>query len=301
MLNTNRMNIDFIRKLSLITLVFTSLSASAINPVNIVYRVDNRPPEEITLAGGMFPYFNLLHSNDLLEHFTGEAPMGYTSGFVSTTSLLEHAIDHSIFEFDIDDEGLYIDNFETYLYAIRPADNFYNVDESISHARDASPQNAYQYTMLRDALEEWGGMEEWVAYGGFAHTRIIAYAPINAALLNQYYQSGAMNSDVFWATRWHSNPSYSPQFDHDQSSSIPYPTVGTPNGFIIMAQNEAGQQLPLPVVTGTACNDSQNINHLIMKRESFAKSTCLNEKFSTIKYFYNKKALASILLLLTLN
>ncbi|MBW5835555.1 enterotoxin A family protein [Yersinia enterocolitica] len=294
-----KVNIEFSTVLFLITITSTSLPAFPISPVNIVYRVDNRPPEEITLAGGIFPYFHLLHSNDLLEHFTGEAPEGYTSGFVSTTSLLEHAIEHSIFEFDIDDEGLYVDNFEIYLYAIRPAANFYNVDESISHARDVSPQDSHQYTMLRDALEEWGGMEEWVAYGGFSHTRIMSYAPINAALLNQHYQSGAMNSDIFWATRWHSNPSYSLQFDHDQSSSIPYPTVGTPNGFIIMAQNESEQQLPLPVVTGTACNDSQNINHLIMKRENLAKSTCLNKKFSTVRYFYNKKALAYILLLLT--
>ncbi|AIN17727.1 hypothetical protein CH54_3539 [Yersinia rochesterensis] len=51
MLNTNRMSIDFIRKLSLITLVFTSLSASASNPVNIVYRVDSRPQKKSPWRG----------------------------------------------------------------------------------------------------------------------------------------------------------------------------------------------------------------------------------------------------------
>ncbi|WP_174634764.1 enterotoxin A family protein [Yersinia thracica] len=301
MTSFTKVYIEFSKVLFLITIASASLPALAISPVNIVYRVDNRPPEEITLVGGMFPYFHLLHSNDLLEHFTGEAPEGYTSGFVSTTSLLEHAIEHSIFEFDIDSNGLYAGDFETYLYAIRPAANFYNVDESIAHARDTSPVNSYQYTMLRDALEEWGGMEEWVAYGGFVHNRIMSYAPINADLLNQHYQTGAMNSDIFWATRWHSNPSYSPQFDHNQSSSEAYPTVGTPNGFIIMAQNDTGQQLPLSVVAGTACNDSQNINNLIMKRDIPAKNACLNKGFSTVKYFYNKKTLAAILRLLPLD
>lgn len=300
MLNIAHEYIGFIKILSLITLTFTSLLASAINPVNIVYRVDSRPPEEIILAGGMFPYFHLIHSNDLLEHFIGEAPEGYTSGFVSTTSSLENAVERSIFEFDTDIEGLYVGDVEIYLYAIRPADNFFHVDTSITHARDASPQYSEQYAMLRDALEDWGGMEEWVAYGGFVHTRIMSYSPINATLLNQHYQSGAMNSDIFWATRWHSNPAYLPQFDQDLSSSTPYPIVGTPNGFIIMAQNEAGQQLPLSVISGAVCNDSQNINNLIMKREISVSSTCHNNNIYIYKYFYKKNSLTSILLTLDL-
>lgn len=266
----------------LIVTIFIVNSAFAINQVNIVYRADSRPPAEITLAGGMFPFSDLPQDNDLLHHFEGESLDGYTSAFVSTTASLRHAIDHAAFTARISDTEPFDSEFETYLYMIRPAENFYSIDESFNHAREKSADNAHLYTKLSDLLRDYGGMEEWAALGGFADTRIIAYARLTGPQLQQHYYSGQIFSELFWAGRWQNNPQYSSAWDQDSSASTPYLRLGLPRGYIVMAQNETGQQLPLSVT----CYGEASANTSRMKREPL-KNNCHREKIHASRYFYN--------------
>lgn len=266
----------------LIVTLFIVNPAFAINQVNIVYRADSRPPEEITQAGGMFPFSDLPQDNDLLHHFEGESLDGYTSAFVSTTASLRHAIDHAAFTARISDTEPFDPEFETYLYMIRPAENFYSIDESFNHARETSADNTHLYTKLSDLLRDYGGMEEWAALGGFADTRILANARLTGPQLQQYYYSGQIFSELFWAGRWQNNPQYSSAWDQDNSASTPYLRLGLPRGYIVMAQNETGQQLPLSVT----CYGEASANTSRMKRESL-KNNCHREKILSSRYFYN--------------
>lgn len=266
----------------LIVTLFIVNSVFAINQVNIVYRADSRPPEEITRAGGIFPYSDLPQDNDLLHHFEGESLDGYTSAFVSTTASLRHAIDHAAFTARISDTEPFDPEFETYLYVIRPAENFYSINGSFNHAREESAENAYLYTKLSDLLRDYGGMEEWVALGGFADTRIIAYARLTGPQLQQHYDSGQIFSELFWAGRWQNNPQYSSAWDQDNSASTPYLRLGPPRGYIAMVQNETGQQRPLSVT----CYREASANTSRMRREVL-NNNCHQERIYVSKYFYN--------------
>ncbi|CNI14877.1 enterotoxin A family protein [Yersinia mollaretii] len=269
-------NLYFIITLSIVNPTF------AINQVNIVYRADSRPPEEITQAGGMFPFSDLSQDNDLLHHFEGESLDGYTSAFVSTTASLRQAIDHAAFTARISDTEPFDTEFETYLYVIRPAENFYSIDESFNHAREESAENARLYTKLSGLLRDYGGMEEWAAYGGFTNTLIIAYARLTGPLLQQHYYSGQIFSELFWVERWQNNPQYSSAWDQDNSASAPYLRLGVPRGYVTMAQNETGQQLPLSFT----CYGEASTSTSRMKREAL-KNHCYREKTYVSKYFYN--------------
>ncbi|WP_174848641.1 enterotoxin A family protein [Yersinia artesiana] len=294
MFKTKYIIISLIKNTCWLTLICITNSALAINPVNIVYRIDQRNPDEIAQAGGMFPRFDSIQSPDLLDHFSGEAPYGYTSGFIATTTSLEQAVEHARFSFDREADGAYQEDFETYLYAIRPTENFYSVDGSIIHAIDTSSQNVAQYSMLSDYLQEWGGMAEWVAYGGFTDSRILSYAVLTGTMLNCYPET-ELHSAGFWDSHWVPYPTYLTEFDQDHSSSEPYLAIGPPQGFVIMAQSESGQQLPLAQLAGAVCNNSQNINNVAMRKKRTVEGICNNKKFITSRYFYDKKALASAL------
>ncbi|EEQ11414.1 Predicted hydrolase or acyltransferase (alpha/beta hydrolase superfamily) [Yersinia mollaretii ATCC 43969] len=266
----------------LIVTLFIVNYAFAINQVNIVYRTDSRPPEEITQAGGMFPFSDLPQDNDLLHHFEGESLDGYTSAFVSTTASLRHAIDHAAFTARISDTEPFDPEFETYLYVIRPAENFYSIDASFNHAREESAENTRLYVKLSNLLRDYGGMEEWVAFGGFANTRIIAYARLSGPQLQQHYDSGQIFSELFWAGRWQNNYQYSSAWDQDNSASTPYSRLGVPRGYISMAQNSTGQQLPVSIT----CYGKASASTLRMKRE-VPNSHCHREKIHVSRYFYN--------------
>ncbi|WP_186381462.1 enterotoxin A family protein [Yersinia mollaretii] len=273
----------------LIITLFIVNSAFAINQVNIVYRADSRTPEEITQAGGMFPFSDLPQDNDLLHHFEGESLDGYTSAFVSTTASLRHAIDHAAFTARISDTEPFDPEFETYLYVIRPTENFYSIDESFNHARETSAENSHLYTKLSSLLHDYGGMEEWVAFGGFADTRIITYARLTGRMLQQYYDSGQIFSELFWAGRWQNNPQYSSAWDQDSSASTPYLRLGLPSGYVTMAQNETGQQLPVSFT----CYEEASANTSRMKREVL-KNNCHRGKIYITKYFYNNDLILAI-------
>lgn len=273
-----------IKSLHFIFILSITHPAFAINQVNIVYRTDSRAPEEITSIGGMFPFSDLSQDPDLLHHFEGESLEGFTSAFVSTTASLRQAINHAAFTARMSDTEPFDPEFETYLYVIRPSENFYNVDASFNHVREESAENAYLYAKLSHLLRDYGSMEEWVAFGGFTDSRIISYVRISGSMLQQHYHSGQMFSELFWAGRWQNNPQYSSALDSEHSASTPYLILGVPRGYVTMAQNEAGQQLPLSVT----CYGEASANTSRMERE-IRKNGCHRERNYTIRYFYDKK------------
>ncbi|CNL06038.1 enterotoxin A family protein [Yersinia aleksiciae] len=275
-----------IKSLHFIFILSINYPAFAINQVNLVYRADSRAPEEITLAGGMFPFSDLPQDPDLLHHFEGESLEGYTSAFVSTTASLRQAINHAAFTARMSDAEPFDPEFETYLYIIRPSENFYSIDTSFNHAREELTENSLLYAKLRNLLRDYGGMEEWVALGGFTNTRIISYARLSGPMLQQHYYSGQIFSELFWAGRWQNNPQYSSALDSEHSTSAPYLALGVPRGYVTMAQNGSGQQLPLSIT----CYGDASYNTSRMKREVF-KNNCQREKVHTSRYFYNKKPL----------
>lgn len=282
-------NISFFKKIPIITTLFFSYSTLAINQVSIVYRADSRSPEEITQAEGMFPFSDLPQDPDLLHHFEGESLEGYTSAFVSTTASLRQSIDHAAFTARMNDTEPFDPEFETYLYVIRPSVNFYSIDESLNHAQEQATENTSLYTGLSDILRDYGGMEEWVAFGGFAHTRIISYARLTGTMLQQHYYSGQIFSNLFWAGHWQNNPHYLPALDQDHSASTPYLTLGIPRGYITMAQNETGQQLPLSVT----CHSGANFSASRMKRR-LLKKICYHDRIYISKHFYNNEIISQL-------
>ncbi|CNH49246.1 enterotoxin A family protein [Yersinia pekkanenii] len=266
----------------------------AIHPVSVVYRADSRTPEEIVQAGGMYPFTGLPPDIDLLHHFEGESLEGYTSAFISTTASLRQAVEHAAFTARINDEEPFDTEFETYLYVIRPSINFYNIDESLNYIINETPDNSDLYKEVSRTLHSYGGMNEWVALGGFAQTRIISYARITGDMLQQHYHSGQIFSSSFWDEHWQNNPLYLSALDQDLSSSVPYFSIGVPRGYITMLQNEAGQQLPLV----NTCHEEPSTSDSRIKRQ-LSRVTCQNKAFTTSRYFYNTELLLQFLNILS--
>ena len=210
----------------LIPLLFIyALQANAAPTYDVVYRADSRDMREIAEAGGMFPWPGEAHDTDLLHHFEGESVEGGVSAFVSTTSSLAQAVQHAASLARPNSEVAFDADFSTYIYAIRPAGNFYGVEAALSHARDNAAPDSTLRVRLDRMLREYGGMDELVALNGFRVDRILRYAMLDGSMLNRYGVSAGspLLSDGFWATRWLTDGTrYDRAFDHDTSSVAYY-------------------------------------------------------------------------------
>lgn len=154
------------KKLFLFLFLFGfSLIAVAIDvePVNRVYRVDSRNPEEIFQNG-----FTSWGNNDnIVAHITGDscvstdASPAPNSAFVATTSDWDWASDTAISMAFSDDQTMY-------LYEIVPTQQFYSAALSLEnyevlHPEQHIPQSAHLFSE---------GEHEWLAHGGIAARQI---------------------------------------------------------------------------------------------------------------------------------
>jgi pertussis toxin subunit 1 len=225
------------RKLTLILILSASSFSYAINPVSIVYRVDDRHMEAIHDARGMYPRGSGSNADyQLARHFEGESVEGRNSGLVSTTSSLEQAVRHAASLARANSQEPFDLDFKIYLYAIRPSASFYDVDASLAYARDNAPTEELR-TAYAALIKEYGAMDEVVALTGFSDERIMDYVEITGERLRRDFDSGSMFSSAYWADLWTFNSTYNSQHDHDVSSSTPYRDVGTPRGYAAEVQN----------------------------------------------------------------
>lgn len=122
--------------------------------VNIVYRMDKRPPAEIFKTG-----FEQWGNNDnLLEHVEGIS-MGITDGsgsaFVSTTSDLNYAIEFA--------RAVRLQEF--YIYEIRATSNFYSLNITFTHFSQADPG-------YLEVLHNFESSNEFAAHLGISNSQI---------------------------------------------------------------------------------------------------------------------------------
>lgn len=280
----------------IILLFFYVSSSWAVPPVNVVYRIDNRSMWVILADEGMWPNWESgdMIDDHLAHHFEGTSVEGGTSNFVSTTSSLTEAILHAASLGRPNSEEPFDLEYVTYIYMIRPARNFYNVDSSFRTARNTT-RNDIQRNRLTSLINDYPSMEEWVAREGFLYQRIISSARLTGAMLNEYgvHHGSPLFSQLFWESRWVNNVHYNHDYDGDMSNSQVYAEVGIPNGYIEQVEN--GNQLPVRL--GFTCEGVGSVPQRQHLRAS--TSTCSGERYLNIKrHFYDKELLGKILLLI---
>lgn len=156
--------------------------------------------------------------------------------------------------------------FVTYIYEIRPDTNFYSVDEALTTAQQSSAQGSVIRDRLTRLINDYTGMEEFVAHRGFSHRshrRIIAYAELNGEMLQQYYNDvdSPLFTQSFWSSRWMTNPQYDSAFNNDTTSILTYANVGGSTGSISQVVNGTQPAVPLRFTcmgVGTQSHPSDN-------------------------------------------
>lgn len=232
-------------------LLIGAVHANAAPTYDLVYRADSRDMHEIAETGGMFPWPGEALDTDLLHHFEGESVEGQVSAFVSTTSSLAQAVQHAASLARPNSEVAFDADFSTFIYAIRPAGNFYGVEAALSHARDNAAPDSTLRIRLDQLLRDYGGMDELVALNGFRVDRILRYAMLDGSMLNRYGVSAGspLLSDGFWADRWLTEGTrYNRAFDHDTSASAYYRGVAIhspPTGVRQVIRNGSQPDVPL--------------------------------------------------------
>jgi len=245
----------------------------AVNPVHIVYRADDRSLSVIQSDGGMWPWGEGQPDDDLTHHFEGESIEERHSNFVSTTSGLREVVMHAASLARPNSEEPFDENFVTYIYEIRPATNFYSVDEALRTARESAPQGSVIRDRLTRLIDDYTGMEEFVAHRGFGQTRIIAYAELNGDMLRQYYNdhNSPLFTQAFWSSRWMNNAQYDTAFDHDTTSILTYANVGGPRGSISQVMN--GTQPPVPLrFTCMGVSSQPHLNNISLNTDQVCSS-----------------------------
>ena len=127
-----------LRMMGLIALTIAPMTGYAITVVQKVYRADERPLEQIiSQYHGFYPRAaegSQYYDSDLSHHFEGESVDNGVSPFVSTTSSLRSAVEHAASLGSPNSEEPFDPTYVTYIYDIIPADNFYDVQGSLTHA-----------------------------------------------------------------------------------------------------------------------------------------------------------------------
>lgn len=275
------------------TLIWSMVSY-AIPVVNVVYRVDDRPISELAQTG-MLPWVDGIADNDLAHHFDGEAIEGHTSNFVSTAMSLGAAVDHAASLARPNSEEPFDIGFSTYIYEIRPGNNFYPVDESFQAAMNASTPGSQRYNRLQSLLSDYGNMEDMVAQNGFGADRIIRYAELTGEMLEQYYSSGQMNSPMFWESRWTTEGTiYNTAYDNDSSSNTPWTIIDTPRGYADVVMNGTQPEVPL---AATCLAIPPDTSVTLKKKESIRtneSNSCSPHEYVNIgRHFYDRNMLAA--------
>lgn len=269
-----------------ILIILFSLSpvAREVDSVNIVYRVDQRDISDIISAGGMWPNIDVdeVPDNNLMHHFEGEAVENGHSNFVSTSGSLQSVIHFAALRAREDSSSDYDQDFETYLYRVRPASYFYNVDTSLTAERDMFGRDSPEWGRLNTLLRDYGGMGEFAAREGFPHSRIISYARLTGDMLNQYLLHNEDNSELFtesfWRERWIEHDGYNHEFDQNVTSSQVYPYVGQPTG--VMRQAVNGTQPPVPL--SFTCLGVGSLPHSSNNRSVRSEGVCPSSEHMTI-------------------
>ncbi|AHF79060.1 Putative hydrolase (plasmid) [Sodalis praecaptivus] len=240
-------------KITALLLVFIVMHSHAVNIHPIVYRADSRKIADISAAGGMFPWGldHLDPDTDLIHHFEGESLEERGSVFVSTSSSLAQVIQHASSLARPNSEEPYDHSFVTYIYAIRPTQDFYDVEASILNRRNALPNESPLRTRLDRLLHDYGGMEELVAVNGIPFDRIIGFIRIDGNMLNRYGVSpgSPLLSETHWSNRWErAGTRYETRYNIQGSSPQPYPIVAVnaePTGSRRVVRNGTERDVPL--------------------------------------------------------
>jgi len=289
---------SILQKAAVLPLLMASFSAAAlpINPVSVVFRVDDRPMADIKEAGGMRPWADGIPDDDLTHHFEGESVEGHTSNFVSTTSSIRAAVEHAASLARPNSEEPFDSDFVTYIYQVRPDEGFFDVEASLARARDAAPTDSQRRSRLDRIIRDYTGMEELVARRGFSHDRIIAYAALTGEMLQRWgvASNSPLFSAAFWSGRWTRNADYNASHDSDRSNADVYGNVGDPEGSRSMVTN--GTQPAVPVAF-TCLGIQPGPSSSQRQGRGAAQASCSSHAYmNTSKVFYDKGLLISLLL-----
>lgn len=205
-------------------LLFVIIPARAQPPVDTLYRLDNRPPQDIINAGGFHPWRHPRDGGDtdLIRHLEGTSVNAHTTGFVSTSDRLEGSINIAAFIAGWDFPR-YDLNYRVFLYRIRPDPaNAYRVSLSVQHAVDHTDRQDRERALVRLHQLLLEDQYEVAVLGGIPSDRIIAYTEITGAMLMQYPRA-ELTSPLFWAHRWTYLDTYNRAYDCDRVMEEPYP------------------------------------------------------------------------------
>ena len=136
------------------------------------------------------------------------------------------------------------------MYRIRPAENFFNVDYSLAAAANAATSEA-EGNYLPARILDYGGMNEYVARGGFSYDRIMSVIYVDAATLNDisYNPDGDPHDDAAsWG--WHPIHDENTTYPGAMANTNPYPNVSHATGIMQVTVNETtGARTPLRLST----------------------------------------------------
>lgn len=281
----------FIRNLFCFLMIFSQFSIADTFPHSIVYRIDNRDISDITTSGGFHPRSDGQQDFNLTHHFTGQSVEGRRSIFISTSYLLRDVIEYSSRLVPYVN-GQFSESYSTYIYAIRPDSNFYDVESSLETSRDNYDEETYMHDSIQRLLDRYNNMHEIVSVGHIPVARIMSYARLDGSMLNQYGldDDSPLFSEMFWASRWSNNTNYNSNFDNDVSSTQPYQPTGVPSGVEVVAQLEPGSD------TVRLANTCDGINLSNNTRIRQVNNECGN--FHINRNIYDKTTFGKILLLL---
>lgn len=263
----------------------------AIEPAKVVYRADDRSLETIIAEGGMYPWSGE-RDTDLIHHFEGESIEHRVSSFVSTSSSLRQVVEHAASLARPNSEEPFDNEYRTYIYIIRPNEQFYNVRHSLQEAREMS-QNEVQRSRLSRLIHDYADMEEIVAVNGFRADRLIRYAELTGDMLNMFYNTGQLFSETFWSERWIDNNEYNRAYDTFTSSTEPYRNIGNATGSITVVSNgNASSSLLGITCLGAPSSSSKRRNERSIT--SMSNSCMSHELVKTKRVIYDEKILAIV-------
>ncbi|MCS3431397.1 enterotoxin A family protein [Klebsiella sp. BIGb0407] len=267
----------------------------AIESVKVVYRVDDRPIDAIAATGGMHPWAGE-RDTDLMHHFEGESIEHRVSSFVSTSASLRQVIEHAASLARSNSEEPFNNEYITYIYAIRPNEQFYDVRHSLLEARETS-QDDIQRNRLTRLIHDYADMDEIVAVNGFRADRLIRYAELTGNMLNTFYDTGQLFSEVFWSGRWTDNTAYNHAYDTGASNTESYRNIGSATGSITLVSNSnaSSSLLGITCLGAPASSSGSRAERSIVS----VSNSCISYKLAnTRRVIYDRKILAMVFFLI---
>lgn len=289
--------------IALVLIVGSTASAAPPPPPSEVFRADTRHPDEISAVGGMFPQYRpgTILDDNLTHHFDGSSLENGRSNFVSTSSAFLNALSHGAFRVRRTNNGSFEENSGFFIYRIRPAENFFNVDYSLNVAR-ANSESEDDRNYLRRRLQDYDRMNEYAARGGIQGDRIISVIYITGQILNQInYDHGGVHYDEATSWGWNAMPGYNAAHDGDTGNPNPYPHVSRSTGITQVVVNETtSAEIPL---RGALCylpvTSTHTVLHNFPSNDTNKHDICpANQKIKTRTIVYGT---APILMITDIN